>query len=302
MNRLEELAQANPVASDDDWGRTKEGQVELARLAEAIQTSNLETVGIRRNPWIYAVAGFAAVALMSLPLWFAGDAPSPDPLALPGDPYNSISEDILSDGVVTEDELNFAATAVVACSIELSEDPDFEASYQIEQDGSVSFTADTDEADTFGNCYRVIFGGIEWAWADQNEPPRAESFYFYGSVVACAEQRTGGDFGEMTRDPMGFVSTVGQRTINAALADAPKTYQACFDANLDQVAIYSQVLACIEVHADIAFVPLGTRTSEGPGSFVVRTTIDEAGFQTLDEALAAHPDLFDQCLPNVIAF
>ncbi len=102
----------------------------------------------------------------------------------------------------------------------------------------------------------------------------------------------------MTQDQLGFVSTVGHRTINAALDASEGAYMTCFDSSFDQVAIYNQVLACVEVHSDTNYEELGTRTEDRSGIGLM-TTIDETGLASLDRALEANPDLFFECLGAV---
>ncbi len=299
MSRYEDLQRTNPAKTDEGWGESAQGQAEFARVLDGLNTTTTVSRSRRPRPWLYAAAGFAGVALVSLPLWFSGDSASTDPLALPGDPYGSINDDVLADGVVTEGELLVAAGAVVSCTEELSEAPESEVEYIVEPDGRVSWTTLQVDTEVFEKCHFVIFRRIEKVWALQNLPPRAEDFYFYGSIVACTESRTGEDFGEMTRDPMGFISTVGHRTINAALDGAEGIYNSCFDSVFDQVLVYTTVLDFLSTKSGETFPELGTRTTESSRG-VIWTSIDEAGFETLDNALEKYPDLFLECLEVVL--
>ncbi len=305
MSRYEDLRRANPAKTDDGWGESPEGQAEFARVLDGLDTTTTDSRSRRSRPWLYAAAGFAGVALVSLPLWFSGDSGPTDPLALPGDPYGSINDDALADGVVTEGELLMAAGAVVSCTEELSAEPESEdgpeseVEYVVEPDGRVSWTTLEVDTEVFEKCHFLIFRGIEKVWALQNLPPRAEDFYLYGSIVACTESRTGEDFGEMTRDPMGFISTVGHRTINAALDGAEEIYNSCFDSVVDQVLVYTTVLDFLGNKSGETFPELGTRTTESR-SGVIWTSVDEAGFETLDDALEKYPDLFLECLEIVL--
>ena len=58
---------------------------------------------------------------------------------------------------------------------------------------------------------------------------------FYSAVVECTEARTGVDYGEMPEDANGLTTTVGQRTINAALDAAFFEYTQCFDELLQEM-------------------------------------------------------------------
>ena len=80
----------------------------------------------------------------------------------------------------------------------------------------------------FHGCYVKHMGdSLQRVWGDARYNPE-EDFRFYADVVACTENETGVDYGEMTQDSLGFSSTDAQRTANRALDEAPDVYDRCF--------------------------------------------------------------------------
>lgn len=63
---------------------------------------------------------------------------------------------------------------------------------------------------------------------------------FYSAVVECTEERTGVDYGEVPDDGNGLVTTVGKRTIDAALDGARQVYLHCLDELVDQLGPTSE--------------------------------------------------------------
>ncbi len=60
---------------------------------------------------------------------------------------------------------------------------------------------------------------------------------FYSAVVACTESKTGNDYGEVTKDEYGFVTTDGLRTIQATLDEAPLEYRLCMNEVAEELGL-----------------------------------------------------------------
>ncbi len=171
MNEIADLKKANPVEAEPIWGTSPEGRTAFTALLDTIDSGSQVPSPNRRirRPWIFATAGFAVTVAILIPVFFAGGAPEPDPLSVPGNPYWTISDDVLADGVVTTDEFLFGADAVVSCTQTLSEEPDTVVTYELESDRGISFTYSDPEA--FEPCHTRIFrdrkdlGGPELATA-----------------------------------------------------------------------------------------------------------------------------------------
>ena len=137
------------------------------------------------------------------------------------------SEVILQDGVVTEEELRAGAEAVVACLA----DAGFEAEVNFDEvdgsddlsgrvDGSPGFTGDVapGSSEASDRCLDVhLSRNVLLGWSVtigrlDLDQVRAED----NALVECVERFTGVDFGEVTHDDFGYLTTDGQQTRDAA--------------------------------------------------------------------------------------
>lgn len=163
------------------------------------------------------VVGFAVLVLPSDPT-----APAGPGLDLANVPTPA---EILADGRVTEEEFNLAGRAVVQC---LS-DQGFEAEFDPEEIGFEVIGGEplTDRGGALKECIATYIGRVFHVWLNEAYDPVAD-FMFYQSVVECTSDLTGADYGEMTQDPMGFMSTEAHRTINRASAESPSEWDDCY--------------------------------------------------------------------------
>lgn len=304
MTKLDRLRESNPAEVMDGWATSEDGVEVFTSILASTQSVEVLPHGsatAQRSPWVYLVAGFATALLIAVPatVLIVGGG-SGGPLSPPQPTSARVVDEILSDGVVTFSELTTAAGAVISCVRENGGDLEEKANVVVEADGSLSFFMLEADSALVDRCVQTIFDGVSRVWARQSQPPRAESFYFYGGAVACTERRSGTDFGEMTRDLMGFVSTVGQRTIDAAIDAEPEIYDSCFALMLDQIEIYNQVLSCVAARSG-ASLPTLTGTNRSDPSDRQVSNLDEASFAILDDALERFPDDFSQCLGDITA-
>lgn len=126
--------------------------------------------------------------------------------------------EILDDGVVTESEYSGAALAVLACL----EAEGVDAGLEFDARGSASFTTRGETEEIFEQCHGRHMGAVATAWADQNAPSPGREIAFYNEVVSCVEEQTGEDYGEVE-------ARSDTRATDAAIADAPGVYDACFE-------------------------------------------------------------------------
>lgn len=125
--------------------------------------------------------------------------------------------EILDDGVVTVSEYYGAALAVLACL----EAEGVDAGVAFNEVGATFTTGGGDEG-VFGECQGRNMGQVELAWADQTGPSPEREIAFYNEVVDCVERETGEEYGEIE-------ARSDTRATDAAIADAPGVYDACFD-------------------------------------------------------------------------
>lgn len=84
----------------------------------------------------------------------------------------------------------------------------------------------------FGECHGRHVGAVATTWADQNAPSPGREIAFYNEVVNCVEEQTGEDYGEVE-------ARSDTRATDAAIADAPGVYDACFDDVLNRYPGFS---------------------------------------------------------------
>lgn len=126
--------------------------------------------------------------------------------------------EILDEGVVTESEYYGAALAVLSCL----EAEGVDAGLVFNARGFASFTTGGEDEVVFEQCHGRHMGAVATAWADQNAPSREREIAFYNEVVDCVEDQTGEEYGEVE-------ARSDTRATDAAIADAPDVYDACFD-------------------------------------------------------------------------
>jgi hypothetical protein len=289
MTKLDLLADANPIVPDDDWGTTEEGRALFASIAEAAETAAMMPAARTRvlKPWVYVTVGFAVTIVAALPLLLRGGT---DPEGVLLDETGFISADsldgILDDNFVTRTEYEMALDATVQCVV----DGGGEASWDYQEGDGVGLTIHAADSELLAQCEEQHLRSVQFVWAQQNEPPPSESFYFYASVVRCTEMRSGEDFGDLAQDSLGFTSTVGQRTINNALAEAPEIYDGCTADVTSQPLHYYFVLECVTGTTGTEF-PSFTDTGSD------RLTEDQ--IEILDGAREEFPNEFNLCMGEV---
>lgn len=131
--------------------------------------------------------------------------------------------EILDDGVVTESEYHGAALDVLTCL----EAEGVDAGLAFDASGFASFTTRGEIEEIFEQCHGRHMGAVATAWADQNAPSREREIAFYNEVVDCVEEQVGQDYGEVE-------ARSDTRATDAAIADAPEVYEACFDEVLNR--------------------------------------------------------------------
>ena len=140
--------------------------------------------------------------------------------------------EILADGVVTQEEFDQAGQAVVQCLAAQGFEGEFDSndiSFFVQEGGAVGVTG---AGAVLNECIATHMGSAVNVWADENYDPVAD-FNFHKSVVECTSQATGHNYGEMTQDPPGYMSTVSHHTVNKAQAEGHDEYFRCFDQFAD---------------------------------------------------------------------
>jgi hypothetical protein len=132
------------------------------------------------------------------------------------------SDEILSDGVVTEAEYRAGAEAVVACLAKAG----FEVEVSFDSPrGGATFSYDGDlrgrdgENEEFDRCMNLHLSenvALGWA-ATLGQLDISELRQEISAVVACVEAKTGEDFGELTFDEFDYLTAQGQEVRDAAL-------------------------------------------------------------------------------------
>lgn len=134
-------------------------------------------------------------------------------------------EEILLDGVVTEDEYRVALDHVGECV----ESQGVEFEYSLDRDQTVAMTvtgAGRDVEELLDECVARHVGDVELVWADQNAPLPEKEAVFYNEVVSCVERELGVEFGYVEARNTGGVDT---SVTDAAIAADPVLYDRCFD-------------------------------------------------------------------------
>lgn len=291
MTKLDLLADANPIVTDDDWGTTGDGRALFVSIVEATETSSMLPAARPRvsRPWIYVTVGFAVTIAAALPLLLSGGT-EPESVSPDGTKFISAEtpDGILDDNHVTRTEFEMAADTTVQCVIDGGGEAIWD--YGDSDRNSIGWTIYGTDPELLTQCEELHFRAVQRVWNQQNEPPPAAGFYFYGSVVRCTEARTGNSYGELAQDQLGFMSTVGQRTINQAIAEAPDVYDGCFEDLLSQPLHYFFVLECVTGATGTEF-PSFTDTGSD------RLTVEQ--IEILDGAREEFPEEFMDCMGEV---
>lgn len=202
------------------------------------------------------------------------------------------SEQILEDGVVTEEEYRTGALAVVACLTEAG----FEAEVNFEEpnpgtdslQGHAEFWVDhSDDAtesatNAFDKCQDLhLSHNVSLGWsAALGQLDLDELREETTAVTQCVEQRTGQDFGELTYDRFGYLTDQGQQTKDAAFEyQDHQPWQRCqndLGYHEDYKADTRALLECVEERAGKDF---GELTFDETGH------ADEESQQTLRAAM-----------------
>ncbi len=142
---------------------------------------------------------------------------------------SDFQREILSDGVVTLEEMAGAAQAYVDC---VSEPGDLvgSATFDSVQETFVyRFAAIDDESDPSEilarpvnvDCDRSFKSEVELVWADQTGPTPAEEERFYESVAGCMADK-------------GYeVTGASPRELDRLIQQSPEDYRACFAEALE---------------------------------------------------------------------
>lgn len=264
----------------------------------------------RLPPALVAPAAALLVLLIAAPtLWLATrPGGQPDPVTSASNPSVSqadsgtliTSEQILEDGVVTEEEYRAGALAVVEC---LREDGfDYEVDFDGRDPGSVntveghaSFSGgDATEVSTeaFDRCRELhLSDNVSLGWqVALGQLDLGELREETTAVTECVEQETGQDFGELIYDEFGYLTATGQQTKDAAFEyQDHEPWLRCqndLGYHEDYKTETRAVFKCVEERAgedfgDLKFNELGMVTEESR--------------QALREASAEH-QIWDQCL------
>lgn len=174
--------------------------------------------------WAFAAAFALVIFVGGLSVWAIGLGQSPE--AADGEPITS--EQILADGVVTEEEYRAGALAVVACLTEAGFDAevDFDGSDPgsvNRLDGHASFSVDGGDGpeastEAFNRCRELhLSDNVSLGWqVALGQLDLGELREETTAVTECVEQETGQDFGELTYDEFGYLTATGQQTKDAA--------------------------------------------------------------------------------------
>ena len=291
MTQLDLLAEANPVATDDEWGTTEEGRALFASIEESTETASMLPAarpGISR-PWIYVTVGFAVTIAAALPMLLGGGT-EPEGVSLDVTGFISANsvEGILDDNYVTRTEFEMAADATIQCVTDAGDEASWD--YADGDRVSIGLTIYTTDSELLTQCEERHLRAVQFVWNQQNEPPPAEGFYSLASVVRCTEARSGEFFGELTQDSLGFTSTVALRTVNRALAEAPDIFDECSQDVSSQPLHYYFVLECVTGATGTEFPSFTDSGSD-------RLTVEQ--IEILDGAREEFPDEFMDCMGEV---
>ena len=177
-------------------------------------------------------AAVLVLVLAVVPLLLTGSGSGSEVAAESSVPVNTgnriTSEMILEDGIVTEEEYRAGALAVVACLT----DAGFEAGVDFDDpsgdptslEGHAAFAVDqadnaTESAnEAFNRCQDLhLSDNVSLGWAAMLGQLDLEELREETAIlVACVEERTGVDFGELTYDKFGYLTDQGEQTRDAA--------------------------------------------------------------------------------------
>jgi len=137
-------------------------------------------------------------------------------------------DEILGDGIVTDEEFRAALGAVEDCVAAA----DAEFSVAFDQSGVPRYRASGgDNLDAIVNaCITIHLGPVEAAWDEQHGPTPEEDAAFYDGVVSCVEAGLGIELG--TVQPSASGRGPETAVTDAAIAADPDLYATCFDRQL----------------------------------------------------------------------
>ncbi len=229
----------------------------------------------RRHSFVAAAAAVIAIALVG---GVVVTAMSPRGPVAPADGESIVNgEQILEDGVVTEEEYLRAVDAHIACLADAGleavaefDDPSGHASFFVaDSEGSPGAHAEAKE-----RCFAQLdFQNVSLGRAAAlGQLDLAELQDQEVATVECVEERTGIDFGDPTHDEYGFPTPEGRQTIEAAMDhDDHRVWMSCrndlgFLAELH--AEEQAILDCVEQRTgqdfgDITYDADGFHTPEG---------------------------------------
>lgn len=137
-------------------------------------------------------------------------------------------DEILDDGIVTDEEFRAALGAVEECVAEAGA----EFSVAFDQNGVPRYRASGgNNLDAIVNaCITIHLGPVEAAWDEQHGPTPEEDAAFYDGVVSCVEAGLGVEFG--TVQPSASGRGPETAVTDAAIAADPDLYASCFEQQL----------------------------------------------------------------------
>jgi hypothetical protein len=137
-------------------------------------------------------------------------------------------DEILDDGIVTDEEFRSALGAVEECVDEAGA----EFSVAFDQNGVPRYRASGgDKLDAIVNaCITIHLGPVEAAWDEQHGPTPEEDAAFFDGVVSCVEAGLGVELG--TVQPSASGRGPETAVTDAAIAADPDLYASCFEQQL----------------------------------------------------------------------
>lgn len=178
-----------------------------------------------RAAWV-VVGGFVLTILVLTPLILLRASESPEP----GSRSPNSPEEILADGIVTEEEYLAAGANVVQCA----ENQGYEA-YFLPDEMEFGTHAGADGLDpsdprpervALDECIAERMGPVIVAWSVHPYNP-TNDVVTLKAALECTELQTGVDYGDITQDPGGNLTSDAIRTIQRLLDEAPHVYPEC---------------------------------------------------------------------------
>lgn len=172
------------------------------------------------------LAAFAAVAaLFAIPIFIAASVSNPSDTQADGALITS--EQILEDGVVTEDEYRAGVAAVVSCLKDAGfdaratfDEPNSDTSLSGHAELWVGHGSEARETATeaMNRCHELhLSHNVSLGWSvalgELDLEALGEEF---AATLECVETLTGQDFGKLTFDEHGYLTKQGQQTKDAA--------------------------------------------------------------------------------------